>query len=196
MRPGVIEQAAAAMPRSLWLSSALGRYRRDYPVIRWAAEPHRLLKVPTGVRWDVVALPRATGVPLLERLAGGPDRDELGPVLVDGRTEFTYWLTPSGTSAEISARQDLLSLPAGWLLSVSDPEHACRPECGARQLVTWAHWPSINGTLTPPELLASRIPHPREDVTRCLAMTRVIPSCPRRVLPPVRVPRQRCIHPD
>lgn len=197
MRPGVTEQTAATMPRSLWLSSALGRYRRDYPVIRWASEPHRLLKVPTGVRWDVVALPCATGIPLLKCLAGSPDQDELGPVLVDARTELTYWLMPPGSPAKISARQNLLSLPAGWLLTASDPDHACTPDCGARQPVIWAHWPSVNGTLTPPELLASRIPHPKhEGAARCLAMTRAIPSYPSRGLRSARVPRQQRNHPE
>jgi hypothetical protein len=196
MRPGAIERAAV-MPRGLWLSSVLGRYRRDYPVIRWDTEPHRLFKVPTGVRWDALILPSTVGIPLLKRLTGGPEQDDLGPVLLDARTDLTYWLMPLGSSAEISARQGLLSLRPGWHLAVSDPDHDCSPDCGPRQPVTWAHWPSINGTLTSPELLASRIPHAtREAATRCFTITRVIPSCPSRVRLSTRLPRQRRIHPD
>jgi hypothetical protein len=181
-RPVTLEQAAA-MPRNLWLAGALGPFRRDQAVIRWVSQAHRLLEVPAGVRWDAAVLPRPVGVSLLARLTSGVARERVGPVLLDERTELTYWLTPLDSTLAVSSCQDVRILAPGAHLAVSDPDHVCPSDCdaGDREPVTWAHWPSTNGILTPLGLLTSalRRPRPVDVFSRC-ARPHFAPSCPRR----------------
>ncbi|MQS17515.1 hypothetical protein F7Q99_36355 [Streptomyces kaniharaensis] len=139
-------ELAAAMPPSLWLAGALGRFLRDVTVVRWAGEPELLVAMPIGVRFGAVELDAGTGLELLDVLLAGHAPYRVGPVLSDTRTERTYWLTPpedDGGWTEPHPQARLL--PAGTRIAMPDPT----PGTDNRHWpVRWAHWPAVNGTLS------------------------------------------------
>ncbi|WP_030237219.1 hypothetical protein [Streptomyces sp. NRRL S-350] len=134
------------MPPVLWLAGVLGAQRRDRTVVRWLAEPDRLVAMPTGIRWNAISLPSGIGLPLLESALDGPSAHRIGPVLHDTRADGTVWLIPPDQEADWAARHPLVDLLRdGHPLDVPDPERTC--EAGSPP-VHWAHWPKVNGTLT------------------------------------------------
>ena len=176
------------MPPGLWLAGTLGRQRRDEVVIRWATDSQYLVTLPSGVRWDAIAMSRSTGARVLEELLRAPEPTEIGPVLCDSRADRCYWLIPLGSFLNCKAMpSEVRLLLPGQGIEVPDPDHA--PACDPRnegqtpQPVTWAHWPTTNGTLTPPTRLIAPLTGLRRTRTpsRCLATSVRRPEpCPPR----------------
>lgn len=187
------------MSPGLWLAGTLGRQRRDGVVIRWVNDPHHLATVPSGVRWDTIAMPHSTGARVLEELLHAPQPEEIGPVLADTRTGRSYWLIPLGSFPTCRAMPpEVELLLPGQSLQVPDPDpdpDAPAAEEDAPQPVTWEHWPTTNGTLTPPGRLAALLTGLRRTrpPSRCPAGTIRRPgTCPRRHLHArTRPPRRR-----
>ncbi|MFD9124151.1 hypothetical protein [Kitasatospora sp. NPDC059571] len=142
------------MPPALWLAGVLGPARRDLTVLRWSGQPDLLVPLPTGIRWDTVALTAATGLPLLTAALAGAARERIGPVLLDARTAQTYWLLPPGSdSAWAHAHPQTSALAAGFRIEMPAPD---TPASGNTS-VGWAHWPALGGTLTPSRWLAAAL---------------------------------------
>ncbi|MFE4599335.1 hypothetical protein ACFRKE_00585 [Kitasatospora indigofera] len=152
-------EQAAAMPPALWLAGVLGPQQRDRTVVRWLAEPDRLVPMPTGIRWNAISLEAATALPLLDAALDGPCAQRIGPVLDDARTGQTYWLIPPDQAPDwVMLHPQAHLLPAGHLLDIPDPE-------ASPGLVRWIHWPAVNGTLTSAQWLRSTLLAP-EDLDR------------------------------
>ncbi len=145
---------AATMPASLYLTGTRGPRLRDRLAIRWTAQPGLLIPLPTGVRWDTVRMPADLGMAVLTSLLASTKPERIGPVLLNEDTGHTYWLTTLGTQPDdtwSSIHPSVELLPPGTPVHMPDPcpnplmtEFREGPE-----LVTWSHWPTVTGTLTP-----------------------------------------------
>ncbi len=143
------------MPPAIWLAGVLGPLRRDRTVIRWLAEPDRLVLMPTGVRWNAISLASGVGLPLLDAALHGPSAHRIGPVLHDARVRMTIWLIPPDQEADWVSHHPLADLLCeGHHLDIPDPERT--PEPGSAR-VHWAHWPKVNGTLTSAQWLRAAL---------------------------------------
>lgn len=151
------------MPPALWLAGVLGPLQRDRTVVRWLAEPDRLVPMPTGIRWNAISLVAATALPLLDAALDGPCAQRIGPVLHDARTGQTYWLIPPDQAPDwVTLHPQAHLLLAGHLLDIPDPGRTLEPDSPR---VRWVHWPEVNGTLTSPQWLRSALLAP-EDLDR------------------------------
>ena len=111
-----------------------------------------------GVTWDALRIPLATGLALHYRLCSRPEvYGHLGPVAASDRSDATYWLITTGSTADdwpdgcrLLARGSAIVLPhpvipadhARWLTRPSHPVH-----------LTDAGW--LAAALTHPALEAS-----------------------------------------
>jgi hypothetical protein len=77
----------------------------------------RFLVLPVGELWDVVRTPTSLGEPVLRRLLGRPaDADLLGPVLLDDRGGWMYWLISQGSTDDYPAPAVLLT-GRSWIVA-------------------------------------------------------------------------------
>jgi hypothetical protein len=77
----------------------------------------RTLALPAGVLWDAVRTPSSLGMPVLRRLLQRPaDSALLGPVLLDDRGGWMYWLVSPGSSDDYPP-QVALRTAGSWIIA-------------------------------------------------------------------------------
>ncbi|MGX1547221.1 hypothetical protein [Streptomyces adustus] len=123
-----------------WL--AQGTSDRDKVLAAWHSEPHGMLLLPAGIRWDAVKLPREQGRLAYTRLQNRAVA--LGPILWDRWRDHMYFLVSTGSAALWPGPNPRLVTTGGWLVA-PDPRRPLRR-------AVWLPC-ALDGSLTCPDQL-------------------------------------------
>ncbi|MGW4756229.1 hypothetical protein [Streptomyces chartreusis] len=100
-----------------------GTSDRDKALATWHSEPHGILLLPAGIRWDAVKVLGEQGRLAYVRLQNRGA--SLGPILWDRWRDHMYFLVPTGSAALWPGPKPRLITTGGWL-ATPDPRRAPR----------------------------------------------------------------------
>lgn len=127
-----------------WLADGSAQRGRERLV--WCRQPHGVMLLAAGIRWDAVKIPAKQGRWVHSRLQG--EGAPLGPVLWDRMREQMYFLVPAGFTRLWDGSGVRIVTSGGWL-AAPDP-------CRFLRRAVWL--PCVpDGRLTSPEQLGAAI---------------------------------------